>query len=66
METQERLLECPFCGTVNPTEAARWNDEESSYEVICQSCGKTRMEKHRDDRKRRLEHPQVGRLTLKA
>ena len=40
METQERLLECPFCGTDNPPESARWNDEESSYEAICQSCGK--------------------------
>jgi transcription elongation factor Elf1 len=39
METQEPLLECPFCGTDNPPEAARWNDDES-YEAICQNCGK--------------------------
>jgi hypothetical protein len=40
METQERLLECPLCGTDNPPQTARWNDEESSYEAICQSSGK--------------------------
>ena len=40
METQEALLECPFCGTDNSPEAARWNDDENSYEAICQSCGK--------------------------
>lgn len=40
METQELLLECPFCAADNPPEATRWNDDESSYEAICQSCGK--------------------------
>ena len=41
METQEPLLACPFCGTDNPPESARWNDDdESSYEAICQGCGK--------------------------
>ena len=40
METQEPLLECPFCGTDHPPDAARWNAHESSYEAICQSCGK--------------------------
>jgi hypothetical protein len=41
METQERLLECPCSCTDNPPEAARWNDDdESSYEAICQGCGK--------------------------
>jgi hypothetical protein len=40
MDSQERLLECSFCGTDNPPEAARWNYGENSYEAICQSCGK--------------------------
>jgi transcription elongation factor Elf1 len=40
METQEQLLECPFCGTEHPPEAARWTDDESSCEAICQTCGK--------------------------
>jgi transcription elongation factor Elf1 len=44
METQERLLECllecPFCGTENPPEVARWNYDQSSYDAICQGCGK--------------------------
>jgi hypothetical protein len=40
MEAQGPLLECPLCGTDNPPEAARWNDDGGSYEAICQSCGK--------------------------
>jgi transcription elongation factor Elf1 len=40
METQEQLLECPFCGLEQPSESARWNEEETSYEMICQECGK--------------------------
>src|ERR1700732_4129901 len=41
METQERLLECPFCGTDNPPEAARWNDDENSYERSVRVAGRS-------------------------
>jgi transcription elongation factor Elf1 len=40
METEEQLLECPFCGLEQPSETALWNSEETSYEAICQGCGK--------------------------
>ena len=39
METQEELLECPFCGLEQPPDAARWDSDER-FEAICQGCGK--------------------------
>jgi hypothetical protein len=39
METQEQLLECPFCGLEQPPDVAGWTSDEG-FEAICQGCGK--------------------------
>jgi hypothetical protein len=40
LKSQEQLLECPFCRLEQPPDAALWNPEETSYETICQACGR--------------------------
>lgn len=43
MENAEQLLECPWCGENQPAESARWDQDGTAYETICQTCCKKFM-----------------------